>query len=277
MITDLICYDNENPKLLDSIVCVCDILGFKELIYRHTGNNSNNIIDVEKANLNLNKIYMSLQHSLDHLNFTKYVGTTKVYTDNIVVGMPVQKSPIEELTNMIHKVGLYQYSLAVRGLFTRGAISWGPNYMGDIIVYGSALLDAHELESKKSVNGRIIFSKNCEELLLKELESESSNFIKRSVLKDSDTSIYINYLNVARTYYSPSNETYNIKAFINSIEKHKGIIIGNLKAYQDKPAVFSKYVWQANYHNYFCNTEFPDLSNLIIDTSLLLPKPQAIK
>jgi hypothetical protein len=276
MTTDLICYDNENPKLLESIVCVCDILGFKELIYSHTGSDGNDIIDVEKANLNLNKIYLSLHNSLGHLNFTKFVGTTKVYTDNIVVGMPVQKYPIEELTNMIHKVGLYQYSLAVSGLFTRGAISLGPNYIGDVIVFGSALLDAHELESKRSVNGRIIFSKSCEELLLKELELGNSSFIKRSILKDADNLMYINYLNVARSYYSPSNETYNIKAFINSIERHKAILIGNLDAYRDKPAIFSKYVWQANYHNYFCNSEFPDLSNLNIDTNLLLPKPQTI-
>ena len=49
---------------------------------------------------------------------------------------------------------------------------------------------------------------------------------------------------------------------------HKNKIIEQLELYQKIDRVFEKYIWIANYHNYYCNNflnkEFYNLKSLII-------------
>jgi len=38
-----------------------------------------------------------------------------------------------------------------------------------------------------------------------------------------------------------------------ALQKHKEVIETNLERYKNRPSIWSKYAWVANYHNFFCD------------------------
>lgn len=73
-------YDSMNPRLLDSIVCFADILGFSNLI--KSSSNS------EEATLSLKDLHSHLSYCYKELRELNPYGSIKTFTDNIILAYP---------------------------------------------------------------------------------------------------------------------------------------------------------------------------------------------
>ena len=242
---------DNNEQLMDSFVCLADILGFTHLCEEFSNE--------EEGNERLAKIKESIQNAFEFIdpsiynfqNICEY--SVKVFTDNIAIGYPLSKPLVDfgehELGRLLDGFSAYQFSLAIDGYFLRGAISYGKHYMDDLIVFGDALIDAHKIDVK-GAPPRIVISPRMYEKIRDHLHfySPPSRAPYCDVLlKDSDGSIFLNYLHMVTI----ANSEYHIE--IDALRDHKTRIIENLHSHSHEPSILSKYEWLANYHNYFCN------------------------
>ena len=106
-------YDQENPKLINSMVCTIDILGFSQMIVDSCSKGyGNKLLNEISSLINKNKLCIIPN---------KYSqGKIKIYTDNMIVGYPIKDDGEEELDEILDNVSEYQFNLALEGLFVRG-------------------------------------------------------------------------------------------------------------------------------------------------------------
>ncbi|HEY8036875.1 MAG TPA: hypothetical protein VIF37_14940 [Methylobacter sp.] len=139
------------------------------------------------------------------------------------------------------------------GFFVRGAIAVDELYMDDVTIYGIGLIDAYEAESKQAKYPRIILTESAE-VMFREIDKgfqtqnfdnyTSHNYLSRYLNRDCDGLFFLNYLESINIADNP---------FLEVLEQHKTVIEDRLKKYHDESDILEKYVWAANYHNWFCN------------------------
>ena len=111
-------YNQENPELINSIVCAIDILGFSQMII--------NSCNKGKGGKLLREINYLINKNKQCIIPNKYSqGKIKIYTDNMIVGYPIKGDGEEELNEILDNVSEYQFNLSLEGLFVRGGISVG--------------------------------------------------------------------------------------------------------------------------------------------------------
>ena len=87
----------------------------------------------------------------------------------------------------------------------------------------------------------------------------------------------MNYLNTIFKYYTECNNEYEFERIqIELLLRHKNKIEEMLYTYRKNIRVWDKYVWTANYHNYFCHLNFPDEKQLQIPRKNLLSWPSQV-
>lgn len=94
----------------------------------------------------------------------------KAFTDNIVMGWPVRDDAEIEIGDAFDKVSSFQFQMAIKGFFVRGAISVGDAYVDDIAVFGGALIEAYEGESMLARDPRIILTSTAVETVKHHLD-----------------------------------------------------------------------------------------------------------
>ena len=122
-------------------------------------------------------------------------GKIKVYTDNMIVGYPIKDDGEEELNEILDNVSEYQFNLALEGLFVRGGVSVGDFYINEDIVFGPALLDAHNVESNLACYPRIVLDDKTVSRLQKYINNYDIAPQKNKILIDNDGKWFLNYLN----------------------------------------------------------------------------------
>ena len=132
----------------------------------------------------------------------------------------------------------------------RGAISVGDLYMDETFIYGEALLNAYNGESKIASYPRIIIDKNvfnCDsEDILKLYNFPDDEEI---ICRDQDGEFYLNpFWGITRLAGNDKNEIdevlNQIRTFI--LSEYQGQVSKN------KRLVFPKYYWLANQFNEYC-------------------------
>lgn len=87
----------------------------------------------------------------------------------------------------------------------------------------------------------------------------------------------MNYLNTIFKYYTECNNEYEFERVqYELLLRHKEKIEELLLIYKENMRVWDKYVWTANYHNYFCDLHFPNEKDLKISRKILLSWPRQI-
>ena len=126
----------------------------------------------------------------------------------------------------------------------------GPLFMDDTSVYGAALLEAYELESKIAVNPVVALSDDA----MKLVDHHMTYYFNerppqvRDVLRGPDGRYFINYLTEA-IYETSQGEKLAVKL----LRKHKNNVVAELRKHRKNPRVFEKFAWLAAYHNHFCD------------------------
>lgn len=263
-------YNEDNPMLVNSMVCTIDILGFSQMIIESCNN--------EYGNNLLKEITLLINRNKQCIIKNKYSkGKIKVYTDNMIVGYPIKDDGEEELNEILDNVSEYQFNLALEGLFVRVGVSVGDFYINEDIVFGPALLDAHNVESNLACYPRIVLDDKTVSRLQKYINNYDIAPQKNKILIDNDGKWFLNYLNTVFKYYTQCNNQYEFeKMQIELLFKHKVKIEEMLDLHKENIRVWDKYVWIANYHNYFCNINFENEKELRIAKNKLLSWPRGI-
>jgi hypothetical protein len=206
--------------------------------------------------------------------FAKDRFAVKAFTDNIVIGWPIDDDAETELADAVGKLIDFQFHMAAAGFFVRGAIAIGDAYVDDVVVFGKALLDAHEAESTIARDPRIVLTQPAKEALKVHLtyypHPQNSHHV-RTVLRDADDQWFVNYLQAV--LYAPDDVGPDSEGLL----KHKLVVESKLLQFKSEPAIWSKYSWVAAYHNYFCdaNRNWFDTSHKI-DLELFRTTPGLI-
>lgn len=261
------------PVLLPSVVSYIDILGYREMAMKAQ--------DTKQEQEFLKSIYRAFSEGQKMLkgDFGPKIGVKdryviKAFTDNIVFGYPIH--PIRgfgdaetELGSAFEILSLFQHWMANEGFFIRGAISIGDVYIDDTIVVGKGFTEAYNGESLLARDPRIILTDSSVEAVKKHLEyyaDHARSPQSRDLYRDSDGQLFLNYLEsvlIAENDRGP---------FYEELEKHRQMIEKRLDEFRTKPPIWSKYLWVANYHNFFCSqfAEYFNESHMVDLTKLQL-------
>lgn len=246
-------YSKENlaPELQESIIVFIDILGFKKIVQdsEKDGNSKERFINFYNAfSTSLEIIIQNYGES----SSDDYA--IRIFTDCIVIGCPIKEErrwgirgfdEFEFILTILHH---FQLDLINKGYFIRGAITVDEFYMDEVVTYGNGLIEAYNAELKLAKFPRIILTKSAESLLININEmlisQDGHSSMRQDLRRDSDGQLFLNYLESIKI---------GDDDFVENLEDHKLEIEKNIKRYIDEPNILEKYVWSANYHNYFCN------------------------
>ncbi len=229
-----------SPLLLRSVVVFIDILGYKDLIEKASlaDISQDTLIFYRKA---LDDAYEILEH---YTTFIQGIpGLKKPYevrgsADSIVIGYPIGDNRTEDILNKIFSLLAHvQLRMIFRDYFLRGAISIGELYLDDTSFYGAALLEAQDAE-KNACNPRIILTMPAKQ----QVNEQGKNYL----LRDADDQFFLNYLEDIMM------EAAGLEPSYQCLFRHKEAVERNLEKNLGHPKNLSKYLWVANYHNYFC-------------------------
>ncbi|MGZ5615691.1 MAG: hypothetical protein ACXWE2_13635, partial [Methylobacter sp.] len=166
-----------------------------------------------------------------------------------------------ELWSIFSKLAYFQLEMANEGFFIQGSITIGDIYIDELTVFGEGLIDSYEGEMKDAVYPRIILTKSAQSEVIRNVEKHHLN--GREVVSNQPESSHCEHLyedekgQFFLNYLSSITIGDYIDEYIELLEKHKTIVEEKLREHQYQPC-FTKYVWSANYHNFFCdqNSEF---------------------
>jgi len=268
---------NQEPTLRKSVFVFMDILGYSDLILQATTDKSEQAT-LRDLHATLSDTRMGLEDKdlppdVQELG-DQDIFALKAFTDNIIIGWPVNSDAEIELGSAFMRLATFQLKMAIKGYFVRGAISVGQAYIDDIAVFGGALGEAYEGESRLARDPRIILTKTAVDTAKQHIKYYSDPFDAphiSDILKDADGQWFLNYLNsilIAEDEHGP---------FYRELLQHKASVERNLLKHAKNPAVWVKYAWVAGYHNYFCDKHpryFCDEHK--IDVELFKAKPTLI-
>jgi hypothetical protein len=227
-----------------SVVAFIDLLGFKEEIKRaYAENRQAELLARLRTALDMRYVYLEPLPLRKHRPWD-----VKAFTDSIIIGHPIHNTGESQMQTVFANLGSFQLETIRNGFFVRGAIAIGELYVEQDVIFGKCLIEAYEAESQKACDPRIILCPSAIELAIAHLNTyfgiERSSYY-RDLLMDSDNRIFLNYLSnvLAESQYTSSLLT-----------EHKTMVETRLKQFATEPKVWSKYLWVANYHNYFCRT-----------------------
>ena len=241
---------SEPLKQTPHIVAFLDFLGATEKIKDHDKN--------DKFLQDICTVYNFAKHILKQTEKEcKNKLEIKIFSDNIFIAEKIEdpKTPnsIFEAYVDVEQFSLMLYMDAMlTGNFMRGKISIGQLYIDDTLVYGQALLDAHDGESKIANYPRIIVDK---EIFVRSEKNICDTFNppdeEKIVLRDMDGELYLSpFWGTPKIARGKRNQEelvlHNIGTTI--VNEYKEIFSKN------KRFVLPKYHWLANQFNEYCHS-----------------------
>lgn len=238
------------PGLRRSVAAFIDILGYTDMVQ--------SAAKASKSEELLRRLHGALRKARTHVDpedsnqvvrklIDKDVSAFRAFTDNIVIGYPIYDDAESELGNAFSELSYFQMAMSMEGFFVRGGIAIGDLYMDDIAVYGSGLMEAYNAETTLARDPRIVLAQSAQKAVDQHIEYYGRRAHapqNKDLLKDSDGQYFLDYMG---TLIGEEGDVY-----LNELTRHKVRIEEKLVEYRHRPAIWSKYLWAANYHNYFC-------------------------
>ena len=254
-------WNPESPTLLPTIVCYADILGYRDEMERaHESGIETEIL--WKIKNSLAEAYEPVRNAKTLGGLVDSVFDMKVFTDNIVVAYPLPWPDYSygesQLGTILTLFAHVQAKLAADGFLLRGGIAFGDHYQDDDLVFGSAYLEALDLD-KSGGSPRLVVAPSVEPLVSKHLklyEDRSWAPLYDELLEDPrDKSLFINYLRSAFEEFPECDVDHKLLA------SHGKTARDGLNEHRSDPSVRAKYEWMATYHNYVCDAFADRYSN----------------
>lgn len=237
------------PRIRTSIVAFFDILGFSHA--------STSCASTEEAQSLLDKIATAIADSRDFVRTSFVDGESvtanhwaiKFFSDNLAFGYPLDDKtadPASSARFIIRCAQRYQLGMVMNGFFVRGALTQGPICLTDEIIFGSALIECYQLESKASIVPRVVLAEPLQQLLMKSYRASADQIAPgdfQAICRDVDGWWFVNYLQATL-------DTRGVQWEL--IERHKASILDSL-SHTTRHDVLPKFGWACRYHNVFCH------------------------
>ncbi len=184
------------------------------------------------------------------------------FSDTLVLASPVQRADGEEssIDDLLTQAAWLQLNLIAEGFFVRGALTLGKFHLREGLIFGPALIEAHDLERDVAVHPRIVLGSDAERSQREDLRSHAQpgespqNLL---LLRDADGWTFIDYLGLL--FDDPGDPR-------PVLEMHREIVTVRLREYRNRRRLWEKYRWVAEYHNAVVARQLPGESQLLVDT-----------
>lgn len=239
-------FSGGKPRLRPSIVGFVDLLGFSQQVM-------STVDDTESQRL-LDKIVTAIADSRHFVRqeLAEDQGarlndwSVKFFSDNLVLGYAVEEESSLSIASAAQFVILstqrYQLNMALKGLFLRGGLCYGPVCITDEIIFGRALIECYQLESKVSIVPRVIVTPKLQEALAASHTGLRGD-VATLLCRDVDGWWFVNYLQAAVSGH---------RVDWSLIDLHRKSILESLRT-TTRHDVLPKFGWACRYHNMFCH------------------------
>lgn len=216
-------YDRETEEY---IVAYLDILGATNRIKENKA--------AQDASLNLlYNLYKQIQNLASENGIKKFADIKfKIFSDNIIIAKKISDDINNDVLSLLGCVSNFLCSSVGDsvGWLVRGGITIGDFYIDDMVVWGSALVRAYELEDKIAVYPRVVLDENVVDIIT----IIDADYVRR----DTDGQCFLNYM----TIWSYAGE------FVQAaFEQMKAEAMKKDGTYPDK--IRQKLWWHKNYIN----------------------------
>lgn len=230
-------------------VLFLDILGFKKIIETTYDKEEDKTDEIKKL---YNSLKTITKTNINHGNSKRVTQ----FSDSIVVSF--RDVEIHEFSNLLDDISYMLFLLAFEGVLCRGAIAYGKFYHDHDYLFGPALVEAYETESKAAMYPRVIIDKSVMDVFKeksKSLLKKSSfkkNFVDSYLVEDFDDKLFIDY------FTNPINFADSIDIYINYLNKLREVISNGLSKARSAD-IKVKYGWMKQKFNRTLN-ELSDIS-----------------
>jgi hypothetical protein len=227
------------------IIAFIDILGFRSIIEKTIDQEGNDIR--EKIN-DLNDILLLIRDILDIDKPENIFSDTKKVTqfsDSIVISFLAGEE--SEVFHTLLSILWVIINFVDHGILCRGGLAYGKIIHNDKVLFGPALIQAYETESKAALFPRVILDESIIELGEKyhgrqHRAEHEREYLMQLVSKDTDGMYFIDYFAGAQSELDEPE--YGMPDYINNLRK---IIISNVG--NNKPDMKVKYGWMRDKFN----------------------------
>ena len=226
----------EKLKTKDYLVAYIDILGATKMM------------KPDSQDEYLNRIKDVYEHVLSKFKTSGCLSDSikiNIFSDNILLAAELVsggKYAIDPLiSNFLSFVSFFQLSALGSGFILRGGVVKGKLHIDNNFAWGSALVNAYELEHKKSLYPRILIDKSVDFIDLKLPDDFNYSW---NIVADKDGCLFLDYLFVA--------DFLKIKSGHKLIEHLKTNLKIELKNNEGDANIMQKLLWQKDYFNSFC-------------------------
>ena len=221
---------SEKYKTTKSIVAFIDVLGSTEAIMKDSDKSLQMMHDAYSEAI---KLFESLFEEGKRIK-----PHVKIFSDNIVISVSREgESGYGAFCAIAMISAIIQVQFLKHGFLTRGGIASGSFFVDNMMVWGTALVKAHNLENNLAIYPRIIVDPE----LIGDLKLADPNCIfvkcKEWIEQDTDSFFMINYFNK----YLLNKEIFIIKLM--------GLAEDNIVRYngEGKMKACQKWLWFSNY------------------------------
>jgi hypothetical protein len=239
------------PRLVDGAVLFVDLLGIREM--NRSRRAAGHLVALERAIRRTYRAFLAPS--------SKWAAT--FFSDTLVLAAPVvEGSEDRAIPNAIAQAAWLQLELIRAGFFMRGGLSFGKIHLRDGVVFGPALVEAYELESRVAVHPRIVLSDTVERALRMLCSHDWSKHAPQAsmLMCDDDGRTFVNYLEpVFAALPDPPPH----------LKRHADAIVSCLIAYSNDKHLWEKYRWVGEYHNEVVRQRLPHASDLLVPAAAM--------
>lgn len=235
----------------DCIVTFIDILGFRSIVSKSPPKEIQEIVGLVQQLAGSGEEKIAKKDGFDRDDDIPWTRTT-FFSDSVVRVRPYDTkihdgSLFHELLNLVHA----QAELAHRGIFIRGGLTVGKLYLRDNVLFGPAMVQAYDLESKFANYPRIVIDPDVIDAFktdarLRSDDNSSKEELKsvRKLLKRGDDGLY--YVDYLYAFREEMDDYEEFPLFLTRVKNH---IVSNANAAKENLSVLQKYLWAAKYLN----------------------------
>lgn len=217
---------NEECKYEEHYIAFLDILGFSELVYDETFNST--FVGILGSTSTLPN-----QEIAKDTPFARV--KTAIISDTIVISA-LMNSPtaLEDILYVIRSIFL---SFLHDGVLIRGAICCGKLFHQDNIVFGPAMVEAHELERSVAIYPRIVIKSGTEPSFFGANQQLMGKFVQ-----DTDGIPYLDLYSEVIVHSYRQDDSHGPQMIRNLVAKHLGTP-------KTKERIRQKYLWVREHFN----------------------------
>jgi hypothetical protein len=173
------------------------------------------------------------------------------FSDTLVLAAPVVDDDATAVTELLFDAARLQMDLLTKDFFVRGGLTVDLFHIREGLIFGPALVEAYELESRHAVHPRVVLSKEAAAVV---------DPATTQLLRDDDGWAFVNYLD-------PLLEALDDPVPL--LQAHRGHVVDRLRRHRDEKGVWEKYRWVAEYHNAFVAMSGLEREDLLVPAATM--------